>query len=186
VCPVGALVKTPEGPVTYDADKCIGCRYCMVACPFGIPKYQWGEALPKVQKCIMCAEKRVSKGLKPACATVCPSGATTFGERDALIAEARKRIRSTPNEYVDHVYGLEEAGGTSVLYLSCVPFESIGFPTGVQDDAYPKLTWNILSKIPNIVSTGGVVMFGIWWIVNRRMQLAGENGSGNTHAGEEG
>jgi formate dehydrogenase iron-sulfur subunit len=185
VCPVGALEKTSEGPVTYDADKCMGCRYCMVACPFGIPKYQWGEALPKVQKCILCAEKRLSKGLKPACASVCPSGATTFGDRDALITEARGRIKSNPHEYVDHIYGLEEAGGTSVLYLSCIPFEAIGFPTDMQGSAYPQLTWDILSKIPNVVSTGGVVMFGIWWIVNRRIKLADQNGAEGRHTGEE-
>jgi formate dehydrogenase iron-sulfur subunit len=186
VCPVGALEKTSDGPVTYDADKCMGCRYCMVACPFGIPKYQWGEAFPKVQKCILCAEKRLSKGLKPACASVCPSGATTFGDREALIAEARDRIRSQPHEYIDHIYGLEEAGGTSVLYLSCIPFEAIGFPTDVQTSDYPQLTWDILSKIPNVVSTGGVVMFGIWWIVNRRMQLAGQDETDSSHTGEEG
>ena len=192
VCPVSALEKTPEGPVTYDADKCIGCRYCMVACPFGVPKYQWGEALPKVQKCIFCAEKRLAKGQMPACASACPSGATKFGQRDALIREARGRIRTDPEHYVDHIYGLEEAGGTSFLYLSCVPFGTLGFPTKVETDAYPKLTWEILNKIPNIVSTAGVLLFGIWWIINRRMVLQGQNGghvnpgAGPPSGGEEG
>jgi len=171
VCPVKALHKTPEGPVVYDASRCIGCRYCMVACPFSIPTYEWDKPLPKVQKCIMCYEKRVSKGLPPACASVCPTGATKFGERDDLVAEARQRIANDPKRYVNHIYGLEEAGGTSVLYLSPVPFEELGLPTNLLDTPYPQETWNILTKIPNIVSVGAVLMVGIHWVVNRRMMI---------------
>src|SRR5262245_31078845 len=95
VCPVGALFKTAEGPVVYDPAKCIGCRYCIMACPFGVPKYQWDRAVPVVAKCTLCAD-RVAEGLATACATVCPTGATMFGERDALVAEARNRIRESP------------------------------------------------------------------------------------------
>jgi len=91
VCPVAAMKKTRNGPVTYDSKQCIGCRYCIMACPFDVPKYEWDSALPIVGKCVMCAP-RVAKGQPTACASVCPTGATTFGDRDALITEARARI----------------------------------------------------------------------------------------------
>lgn len=178
VCPVRALQKTPEGPVIYKAERCIGCRYCMLACPFGIPKYEWDLALPKVRKCIMCYEKRVKQHSQPACTAACPTGATIFGDRDALIAEAQGRIAREPNRYVDHIYGVREAGGTSVLYLSPVPFAELGFPATIQDGSYPKLTWSILSKVPNILSIGGVLMIGIYWIVHRRMTLERMHGNG--------
>jgi formate dehydrogenase iron-sulfur subunit len=170
VCPVKALHKTPEGPVIYDESRCIGCRYCMLACPFSVPTYEWDKRLPKVQKCIMCYEKRVKDGLPPACASVCPMGATVFGERDDLIREAQARIEKHPDRYVDHIYGLKEAGGTSVLYLSPVSFAELGFP-GVADESYPKLTWDILTKIPSIVAVGAVGLFGIYWVINRRMMM---------------
>jgi formate dehydrogenase iron-sulfur subunit len=120
----------------------------------------------------MCYSQRVSKGEAPACTSACPAGATVFGERKALIAEARQRLRDNPGRYVDHVYGLDEAGGTSVLYLSSVPFASLGLPSALENQAYPQLTWQVLSKIPNIVATGGVLMLGLWWISNRRDRIA--------------
>jgi len=171
VCPVAALQKRSEGPVVYDESRCMGCRYCMLACPFQVPKYEWNENVPRVQKCVMCFAQRVSRGLQPACTEACPTGATVFGERDPLIRQAGRRLQENPGRYVDHIYGLEEAGGTSVLYLSSVPFEGLGFPSGMEHEPYPRLTWETLSKIPNIVSTGGVLMLGIWWIVNRRVKL---------------
>jgi len=174
-CPVGALVKSPEGPVIYAEEKCMGCRYCMVACPFQVPKYEWDNPLPKVQKCVMCYEKCVKVGKEPACASACPTGATVFGDREKLIGEAYQRIAKDPNRYVKHIYGIKEAGGTSVLYLSPIAFAELGFPHSVQDEAYPELTWKVLSKIPNIVSGGGAVLFGVWWIINRRIRLEEEN-----------
>jgi formate dehydrogenase iron-sulfur subunit len=126
-----------------------------------------------MQKCIMCFHQRVSQGKQPACTEACPAQATMFGERDALIHEARARIRRNPERYVDHIYGLEEAGGTSVLYLSSLPFERLGFPMTLDTEPYPRLIWNILRTVPNIVITGGVFMFGLWWIINRRQELSG-------------
>jgi len=126
-CPVGALQQTEDGAVVYRGERCIGCRYCQVACPFGIPKFEWDKSFPYIEKCDFC-EDRLGEGLPPACADVCPTGAITFGDRDSLIAEARKRIEENPDKYVDHIYGEHELGGTSVLYLSSVPFEKLGLP----------------------------------------------------------
>jgi formate dehydrogenase iron-sulfur subunit len=172
VCPVGALQKTPLGPVTYDESRCIGCRYCMVACPFGVPKYEWDSPLPRVQKCIMCFEKRLAEGREPACTAACPTGASIFGDRDDLIDEAHRRIRENPGRYVDHVYGQHEAGGTSVLYLSGVPFEELAFKDVLHGSPYPRLTWSIMSKLPHVVGVGAVALCGIWWITSRRDLLA--------------
>ena len=167
VCPVAALQKTPEGPVVYDAARCIGCRYCIMACPFGVPKYQWDQPIPIVGKCILCAG-RVAQGEPTACAAVCPTGATRFGERAALVDEARRRIAAHPGGYVDHIYGLSEAGGTSVLMLSAVPFEQLGMKTNLPHQPLPMLTWQVLSKIPSFVSVFGVFLFGVHWITKRR------------------
>jgi len=180
VCPVGALKKSEEGPVIYDADRCIGCRYCMVACPFGVPRYEWDSTQPRVQKCIMCYHERVSRGETPACAQVCPGGALTFGDRDEVVRDARRRIDEEPERYVDHVYGLKEAGGTSMIYLSSVPFASLGMPAVSEGDPYPKLTWNVLSKLPNVVGVAGVLLFGVWWLTGRRDALARVRGGETT------
>jgi formate dehydrogenase iron-sulfur subunit len=170
VCPVGALQKTAAGPVVYDATRCIGCRYCIMACPFDVPKYQWDRAVPVVGKCIMCAD-RLARGEPTACAAACPTGATKFGDRDALLTEARKRIRDNPGQYVDHVYGVDEAGGTSVLMLSSVPFERLGLPTNLPHQPLPMLTWQILSKVPDFVALAGACLYGIFWITRRRDEV---------------
>ena len=127
-CLVGAMQKTADGPVLYDASKCIGCRYCMVACPFERLAYEYDAHLaPRVRKCTLCAE-RAAEGKIPACVEMCPVEAMHYGPRDELIAMARKRIATHPGKYIDHVYGEYENGGTSWLYLSDRPFEELGFP----------------------------------------------------------
>ena len=123
VCPVAALVKTPEGPVVYDGQRCMGCRYCMMACPFEVPKYQWDRPVPVIGKCVLCAS-RIKEGKPTACAEACPAEATIFGKREDLVWEARTRLRQKPGAYVDHIYGLGEAGGTSVLMIANAPFDS--------------------------------------------------------------
>jgi formate dehydrogenase iron-sulfur subunit len=171
VCPVAALRKTEAGPVTYDAGRCMGCRYCMVACPFGVPKYEWNKLAPRVEKCTMCSD-RVEAGQATACATACPTGATKFGERDELIAEAEQRMHEAPDKYVNHIYGLKEVGGTSVLLLSGVPFEEFGYPTDVVTEPMPALTYRVLTHVPDLVTLGSVLLGGIWWITNRRSEVA--------------
>lgn len=170
VCPVGALQKTSQGPVIYDESKCIGCRYCMAACPFQIPRYEWSSAFPRVRKCILCKD-RVAQGLQTACAEACPTGATTFGEREELIHEAQVHIRKEPEKYVNYIYGFSEVGGTGVLFISDVPFEKLGFRTDLMKEPLPMLTWNVLSKIPNFVAVGTTLLFGIWWITHRRDEV---------------
>lgn len=173
VCPVGALTRSSDGPVVYDGQRCIGCRYCIMACPFSVPKYQWDRAIPVVGKCIMCHE-RVKKGEMTACASVCPTGATLFGERDELIKEARTRIDKNPGAYIDHIYGFDEAGGTSVLYLSNVPFEQLGMRTDLPRHPMPLLTWQVLSKIPDFVIVAGAFLYGLHWITKRREEVHDE------------
>lgn len=169
-CPVGALKKTKDGPVVYEEEKCMGCRYCMIACPFGIPKYEWSKVLPKIQKCIMCSD-RVAAGKPTACAEACPTGATTFGDRDALLAEAKRRIQENPGSYVKHIYGENEVGGTSVLMLSSVPFEEFGLPANVSLKPLPTLTSNVIQHFPDVVTIGWATLGGIWWITNRRQAV---------------
>jgi formate dehydrogenase iron-sulfur subunit len=171
VCPVAALQKNPDGPVSYLEDRCIGCRYCVQACPFSVPKYEWDSTFPRVRKCTMC-DDRVKAGRVTACTEACPTGATKFGNRDELLAEARQRIHDHPGQYVDHIYGENEVGGTSVLLLSSVPFENFGYPTGLINTPLPQLTYQVLSKIPDFVMLGGVLLSGIWWITHRRDEVA--------------
>ena len=175
VCPVGAFRKSTLGPVTYEASRCIGCRYCMMACPFSVPKYEWSKALPLVRKCDMCAD-RLANGLPTACAEVCPTGATKFGDRDELIAEAKERLAKGQGQYVNHIYGLEEVGGTSVLLLSSVPFENFGYRPDLGTEPLPLLTYHVLSRLPDVVTIGAVTLGGIWWLFNRREEVAAAEG----------
>jgi len=171
VCPVGALEKHELGPVTWRADKCIGCRYCMMSCPFNIPKYEWHSVNPRIRKCIFCYD-RLKKGEQPACAQACPTGATKFGERDELLKEAWARIKAEPNKYVHHVYGEHEVGGTSFLYISHIPFEKIGLPGHVPNDKLPEYTWRVLSELPSVVFLAGTFLGGMYWLTNRKNEIA--------------
>jgi formate dehydrogenase iron-sulfur subunit len=128
-CIVGALTKEPNGAVTYDASKCIGCRYCLMACPFQVPAYEYENAFtPQVRKCTFCFETRLSKGGIPACVQSCPMQVMTFNKRSELIKLAHERLRKHPERYVQHIYGEREVGGTSWMYLSDMSFEKMGFP----------------------------------------------------------
>lgn len=178
VCPVGALKKTAAGPVTYDAAKCMGCRYCMQACGFRVPTYEWTSVNPRVRKCILCAD-RVAAGQPTACSEACPTGATKFGDRDELIAEARARIAAEPGKYVPAIFGEHEVGGTAVLYLASVEFAKLGFPGNLPGRPLPQYTWDALKHIPAIVTAGVPLLAGIWWITNRREDVAEAEGHGH-------
>jgi formate dehydrogenase iron-sulfur subunit len=175
VCPVGALQKTALGPVIYEEERCIGCRYCMLACPFQVPAYEWSEAFPRVRKCNMCYERQQA-GKPTACSEACPTGATICGDREALVAEARRRIAEKPTVYFNRIYGLHEAGGTSVLMLSAVPFEQFGLPAQLPQQALPALTWRALSAVPNVAAIGSVLLGGVYWITHRREAVRAAEG----------
>jgi formate dehydrogenase iron-sulfur subunit len=182
VCPVGALQKTTLGAVIYDEPRCIGCRYCMLACPFQVPSYEWNERLPRIKKCNLCHERQVV-GKVTACSEICPTNATITGEREALIAEARKRLAQKPTEYYQRIYGVREVGGTSVLYISAVPFEQIGLKTNLPQEALPALTWRALSLVPNVATLGGALLGGVYWITHRREEVAAAEGRGRSPRG---
>jgi len=166
-CLAKAFTKTPEGAVKYDPDVCIGCRYCMQACPFYIPTYEYEDPLsPRVRKCTMCHD-RVIKGQIPACVEACPTEALIFGKRSDLIRIARKRIMDDP-EYVDHIYGEKEVGGTSWMYVSKVPFEQLGFNMHLGTEAAAKHVYWFLWTIPLWHTSFTALLAGIYTITKRR------------------
>ncbi|MHB8581505.1 MAG: 4Fe-4S dicluster domain-containing protein [Ignavibacteriaceae bacterium] len=127
-CIVGAFSKHANGSVTWDTNKCIGCRYCMVACPFQVPAFQFDKALnPQIKKCDFCFE-RTKVGKLPACVEICPVEALTYGNRNDLVKIAREHIRRNPEKYVNHIFGEYEIGGTSWLYLANQDFSKLQFP----------------------------------------------------------
>lgn len=150
-CLTKAMLKTDEGPVIWRADKCMGCRFCMVSCPFDAPKFEYNSASPRIQKCRMCWE-RLTAGRRPACVENCPAEAMTFGPRGDLLELARQRIYQAPDKYVSHIYGEHEAGGTSWLYLSPVPFSELGFPAHIGEGSYPELTRDFLTSVPLVLT----------------------------------
>lgn len=159
-CLTQAMHKTKAGPVEWRGEKCMGCRYCMVSCPFDIPKFEYHSANPKITKCNMCLE-RISEGDIPACVKSCEAEALMFGKRRDLVKEAHKRIHENPDLYIDHVYGEHEAGGTGFMYLSPVPFEEIGFNTKIQKTSYPSLSKGFLYSVPTIFVLWPALLLGI-------------------------
>ena len=170
VCPVELFRKTDSGVVAYEADQCIGCGQCIDACPFHVPTIdQWDVPTPHLRKCSFCLgrqearidgadvdgralsgealERHRESFQKPACSKACPTGAIQFGDREELLAEARRRIAAEPDKYIDHVYGEVEAGGTGWLYLGSVPFKELGLPTRFLDlDMFQKTDLGATSR----------------------------------------
>ena len=166
-CPVKALDKTPEGPVVYHEDRCIGCRYCMVACPFDVPKYQYDRAVPYVRKCTMCAG-RVASGGKPACVENCPAEALTFGKRSELLAEAKRRVYAPGSAYVPEIFGEHEAGGTSWMYISDRPLKDFGLPADVGDRPRFDTTRGALGAVPFVITLWPPLLMGLYTASRRR------------------
>jgi formate dehydrogenase iron-sulfur subunit len=196
-CPTTALYRQPDGPVSYSADKCIGCRYCVWACPWGVPSAEWNSLAPKIHKCTHCADRcdqplpasrngapltaddntRYKDNIQvPACVKACPADALRYGTRDDMLKEARRRIAARPDTYIDHVYGEKEAGGTSVLYLSAVPFEKLGFPT-LGPEPYPAKSKLALGAVPPAVMAVGALLGTAYAFFKRRTAaVAAANG----------
>jgi Fe-S-cluster-containing dehydrogenase component len=144
-CIVGAISKTENGSVVWDTDMCIGCRYCMVACPFQIPTFEYEKALdPKIVKCDFCID-RTNEGKIPACVNICPVEALTYGTREELITEARRRIKNNPDKYYNHIFGEHEVGGTSWLYLA---------DKNLADSVFPKLGDNPAPGVSESIQHG--------------------------------
>jgi Fe-S-cluster-containing dehydrogenase component len=160
-CLTQAMHKTETGPVIWRGEKCMGCRYCMVSCPFDMPKFEYHSPNPSIQKCDMCYESRLKNGELPSCVENCPNDALKYGPRRELIREARQRIVENPDQYIDHIYGEHEAGGTGWLYLSGVPFEEIGMKTHIQKESYPALTKGFLYSVPTVFVVVPALLAGI-------------------------
>jgi formate dehydrogenase iron-sulfur subunit len=205
-CPTTALYRQADGPVTYDVNKCIGCRYCMLACPWDVPTAEWNSLAPKISKCTHCADRAdqpvpiafngmpLSEALSkqftasiatPACVKACPADALRYGTRDEMLALAHKRISDRPDKYVDHVYGEKELGGTSVVYLSAVPFEKLGFPT-YGEKPFPAFTSAALGAVPPAVMTVGALLGATYAFFRKRVQAATDGSAASKHSGDHG
>lgn len=168
-CFATAFRKTKLGPVVYYPNLCVGCRYCMLACPFSIPKFEWNSPIPALKKCTMCSN-RVQNGDAPACVTVCPTNVMKFGEHEELLEEAKK-ILASDNRYVQHIYGEEEAGGTLWIYISDKPFEDLGFKTNVPKRSMPSYTSDYMKATPIVGAVWFAVLAVVYFITGRRAAL---------------
>jgi Fe-S-cluster-containing dehydrogenase component len=173
-CLVKAMQKRENGAVTWDTN-CMGCRYCMISCPFDIPKFEYDSAFPKIQKCSLCWE-RLQKGEKPACVEACPAEALAFDSRRELIEEANRRIYKESGKYISHIYGEREVGGTGYLYISAVPFEQIGFRTDLGTTAYPELSKGFLYSVPIVLLLWPAFLIGVNTITKRKDEVQRREG----------
>ncbi|MGB5156690.1 4Fe-4S dicluster domain-containing protein [Desulfobacterium sp. N47] len=171
-CFVRAFKKTKTGAVTYDPNVCVGCRYCMIACPFEIPAYEYNKALePCVMKCTMCYP-RIINGQLPGCVEACPVEALTFGKRDDLLKIARERIRNHPDRYINHIYGETEMGGTNWMYISGVAFSDVGMREDLGVTPAPELTSGALSVVPIVAGLWPVFLMGIYAMTKRKETIS--------------
>jgi len=145
----------------------------MQACPHNIPRYEWGTTQPRIRKCNLCIN-RVNSGGLPACVESCPTEATLFGDKNQLIEIAKKRLKDNPEKYYQHIYGLEEVGGSHVMVLSPVPFEQLGFVSHLPKKPMPDFTAQAMEKIPSVVVSGGVFLAGMYWLTKRKNKIAKE------------
>lgn len=166
-CLTNAMYKTHEGPVIWREPKCMGCRYCMVACPFEMPRFEYDSPVPRIEKCTLCWD-RLERGLIPACVRACPVDALMFGSKRDLLEIARVRIYNHPERYVHKIYGEHEVGGTGWLYLSAVPFEQIGFPTDLGTTPYPEFTKEFLYSVPVVFLVVPTLLAGLYRLSSDR------------------
>lgn len=203
VCPVTALTKHPRtGIVSYNKDACIGCRTCMTGCPYNVPQYEYDSAFGQIRKCELCNQKgveRIDKGLMTGCAEACPTGATLFGSRAALLEEAKRRIALKPGEtynyprgdvrkpdsfhekevphYRKTVWGEKEAGGTNVMHLASIPYDKLGMPP-LGERSYASISEGVQSALYSYLALPAIALGGLTWVVKRNTE--------NAESGKEG
>jgi formate dehydrogenase iron-sulfur subunit len=176
-CPAAAMHSSGVGPVVYRSNRCLGCRYCQIACPFEVPRFDWDNGVnPVISKCWLCYD-RLQAGQLPACVEACPTGTLRFGRRDDLLVQAHAQIASNPGRYINHVFGESEVGGTSMLYLSDVPFEQLGFKTKLPQTAPPEETEKIMSKLPFVIGGVAAVMTSTAVFTHRDATSSAEGGT---------
>lgn len=200
VCPVTALIRDPRtGVVSYDVDACIGCRTCMTGCPYNVPQFDYDNPFGALHKCELCNQKgveRIDKGMMTGCAEACPTGATLFGSREALLEEAKRRLALKPGDiynypmgdvrnpsrtheaevpdYQQHVWGEKEAGGTNVMHISSIPFEKLGMPP-LPDRSYVSISETIQHTLYSYLALPAVVLGGLSYVVKRNMDKEGDD-----------
>ncbi len=185
-CFVNAYTKTPEGAVIYNSKVCVGCRNCMIACPFYIPAFKYSKAFtPRIMKCIMCYDTRLKDGLAPACVEACPQEALTFGKRTEVLEMGKQRIRMTPGKYVEHVYGEHEAGGTAWMYLSSVPFEKVGFETNLPNEPIINSVKDFLAMVPMVLTIWPGLFVGFHLLATRKDKIKELEDAKNKKADEK-
>ncbi len=201
VCPVTALTRDPvTGIVNYNADVCIGCRTCMTGCPYNVPQYDYNNALGEIHKCEMCNQKgleRITKGGMTGCAEACPTGATLFGTRTALLEEAKRRLALKPGQvykypmgdvrkpdsfhekvipqYKNHVWGEKEAGGTNVMHISAVSFDKLGMPP-LGERSHASISEGVQSTLYSYMALPALALGGLGWVVKRNTEVANKEG----------
>ena len=171
-CFVNAYTKTPEGAVIYNSKVCVGCRTCMIACPFYIPTFKYSSAFkPRIMKCIFCYDTRLKEGKAPACVEACPQEALTFGKRSDMLEVAKQRIRMEPGKYVDHVYGEHEAGGTSWMYISPAPFDQVGLSTHVPKEPVLNYVKGFLAIVPMVLTIWPALFAGFYLLATKKDRI---------------
>ena len=186
-CFVNAYTKTKEGAVVYNSNVCVGCRTCMVACPFSIPAYSYSSAFdPVIKKCIFCHDTRLKNGLPPACVDICPQEALTFGKRKALLKIDHQRIQTHPGRYVDHLYGEKEFGGTSWMYLSSVAFDEVGFDVNVSNEPIINNVKDFLGTVPMVLAIWPAMFTGFHLLAKKKDEHAEHDHDAEQHHDEEG
>lgn len=171
VCFVGAFTKTPEGPVYYDESLCVGCRYCVFACPYYALAYEYDRALePRVVRCNMCYDNSTGRA-DPRCAQQCPTGAIQFGERTDLILLAQERMRQHPDRYYPEIFGEWEFAGTSWLTLIGMPPAQMGLIENATHTPLPDFTTNFLSLAPLVAAIFPGLLAGFYAFTKRKEKL---------------
>lgn len=185
-CFVNAYTKTSEGAVIYNPKICVGCRNCMIACPFNMPAYSYSSATnPVIKKCIFCYDTRLKNGLPPACVEICPQQVMTFGHRKELIEIAHERIKAHPDRYINHLYGEDEVGGTSWMYLAPAPFEEIGFDTTMNNEPIISNVKDFLGTVPMVLAIWPALFTGFHLLATRKHDIEHHGDDHSTHKGED-